>query len=143
MELRKGVLLGTLALLLSAAAHPAKADIHQTGIASYYSQGPRTASGERYNPTAMTAAHRSLPFNTMVRVTNLSNGKWVVVRINDRGPFVRGRIIDVSPAAATELDFTRRGITKVQVSVMRDKDPEAATSASGKARGGARTALAD
>lgn len=140
MELRKGILLGTLALTLSAAAHPAKADTQQTGIASYYSQGPATASGERYNPTALTAAHRSLPFNTLVRVTNLSNGKWVVLRINDRGPYVRGRIIDVSPAAAAELDFTKRGITKVKVTVLQDTD----SAASGPARAGSqRTVLAE
>ncbi|WP_394080455.1 septal ring lytic transglycosylase RlpA family protein [Xanthobacter aminoxidans] len=89
-----------------------------TGIASYYWQGRSTASGERFNPTAYTAAHRSLPFGTKVRVTNLRNGKAVVVRINDRGPFVRGRVIDVSKAAASELGFTGSGVTRVSLSVI-------------------------
>lgn len=89
-----------------------------TGIASYYWQGRSTASGERFNPTAYTAAHRSLPFGTKVRVTNLRNGKTVVVRINDRGPFVRGRVIDVSKAAASELGFTGSGVTRVSLAVL-------------------------
>src|SRR5271170_3098855 len=71
----------------------------QSGIASVYTEGP-TATGERVVPSAMTAAHRTLPFGTMVRVTNTSNGRSVVVRINDRGPFVKGRIIDLTPGAA-------------------------------------------
>jgi len=77
----------------------------QSGIASVYSEGP-TASGERLVPTALTAAHRSLPFGTLVRVTNESTGRSAVVRINDRGPFVRGRVIDVTPAAARALGFS-------------------------------------
>ncbi len=88
---------------------PALADTEQTGVASYYWQGRGTASGERFNPDAMTAAHRSLPFNTKVEVTNLRNGRSVIVRINDRGPFIRGRIIDVSKAAAGELGFRGAG----------------------------------
>lgn len=123
MELRKGFLLGSFAIAVSAVAHPAKADSEQTGIASYYSEGRATASGERFNSGALTAAHRSLPFNTKVRVTNLKNGKSVVVRINDRGPFVRGRIIDVTRAAASELGFTGHGLTKVKVAVVRDEAP--------------------
>ena len=74
-----------------------------TGQASYYSHGQRTASGERFNPAGFTAAHRTLPFGTRVVVTNLRTNKHVVVRINDRGPFVRGRIIDLMPAAARAL----------------------------------------
>jgi rare lipoprotein A len=85
-----------------------------SGIASVYSGG-RTASGERMNPGAMTAAHRSLPFGTMVTVTNHSNGRSVVVRINDRGPFVRGRVIDLSPAAAHALGVG--GLAPVSLSV--------------------------
>src|SRR5207302_10059501 len=73
----------------------------QSGIAAIYSyRGSRTASGETTNPTRLSAAHRTLPFGTMVRVTNRRNGRSVVVRINDRGPFSRGRVIDVTPAAA-------------------------------------------
>jgi rare lipoprotein A len=74
----------------------------QTGIASVYSGG-RTANGERANPHGMTAAHRSLPFGTLVRVTNEHTGRSVVVRINDRGPFIRGRVIDLMPAAARAI----------------------------------------
>ena len=79
----------------------------ENGIASVYAySGGRTASGERANPTGMTAAHRTLPFGTQVRVTNRRNGQSVVVRINDRGPFARGRVIDVTPAAARVLGFS-------------------------------------
>ena len=81
----------------------------ECGKASWYALGSRTASGERMNPSAMTAAHRSLPFGTKVRVTNKRNGKSVVVRINDRGPFIRGRILDLSKGAAHQLGFVRAG----------------------------------
>jgi len=78
----------------------------ETGIASVYAYaGGKTASGERANPGALTAAHRTLPFGSTVKVTNKKNGRAVVVRINDRGPFIRGRIIDVTPAAARKLGF--------------------------------------
>ena len=78
----------------------------QSGIASVYAYaGERTANGEHARPSGFTAAHRTLPFGTRVRVTNKSNGRSVVVRINDRGPFVRGRIIDLTPAAARALGF--------------------------------------
>lgn len=87
----------------------------QCGKASWYKLGGTTASGERSNPNGLTAAHRTLPFGTLVEVTNLANGKTVVVRINDRGPFAKGRVIDVTWAAAKELGFIRRGITRVQV----------------------------
>lgn len=87
-------------------------------IASVYGNGDgyawrKTASGERMNPNAMTAAHRTRRFGSTARVTNLSNGRSVVVRLNDRGPFVRGRCIDLSPAAARALGFS--GIAKVRV----------------------------
>lgn len=118
MEIRKGFLLGSLALTMAGLGTPAKAEPKQTGVASYYWQGRGTASGERFNPNALTAAHRSLPFGTKVRVTNLKNGREVVVRINDRGPFVRGRIIDVSRAAASELGFNGGGLTKVALAVV-------------------------
>ena len=79
----------------------------ESGIASVYAyEGGKTASGERANPGALTAAHRSLPFGSTVRVTNKKNGRSVRVRINDRGPFKRGRVIDVTPAAAKELGFS-------------------------------------
>ena len=89
----------------------------ETGIASVYAYaGGKTASGERANPGALTAAHRTLPFGTSVKVTNKKNGRTVVVRINDRGPFMRGRIIDVTPAAARQLGFG--GLAPVTVSSM-------------------------
>jgi rare lipoprotein A len=85
----------------------------QAGVASVYSteSGGGTASGQKLNPQALTAAHRSLPFGTKVKVTNKHNGNSVVVTINDRGPFVRGRVIDVTPAAARVLGFS--GLTQV------------------------------
>src|SRR3546814_14958131 len=82
------------------------------GVASYYGNelaGNRTANGERFDPGQLTAAHRTLPFGSMVRVTNMSNGDSVVVRINDRGPFSSGRVIDVSHAAAREIGMQRSG----------------------------------
>ena len=87
----------------------------QHGVASVYSteSGGGTASGQKLNPRSLTAAHRTLPFGTKVTVTNKSNGRSVVVTINDRGPFLRSRIIDVTPAAASVLGFS--GLTKVTV----------------------------
>lgn len=88
------------------------------GRASYYSSrlhGRRTASGEMYDETAMTAAHPSLPFDTRLCVTNLYNGRGITVRVNDRGPFVGSRIIDLSLAAAKELGMLRAGIARVKV----------------------------
>lgn len=90
----------------------------EVGEASWYGrrhQGLRTASGERYDRFAMTAAHPDLSFGTRVRVKNLENGKSVVVRINDRGPFVRGRIIDLSYAAARTLGMTADGVARVRI----------------------------
>jgi rare lipoprotein A len=87
----------------------------QSGIASVYSGG-RTASGEKASASGMTAAHRTLPIGTLVRVTHRRSGRSVVVRINDRGPFVRGRVIDVTPAAARVLGFS--GLAPVTVDVI-------------------------
>ena len=92
----------------------------EVGIASYYGRehdGRRTASGEVFHMRGMTAAHRTLPFGTRVRVTNLANGRQVTVRINDRGPFRRGRIIDLSYAAARKLGILGRGVAKVRVAI--------------------------
>lgn len=89
-----------------------------TGIASYYWQGQMTASGARFNPNAMTAAHRTLPFGTRVLVTNHSNGRSVTVTINDRGPFIKGRIIDLSKAAAGAIGMQGQGLARVSVSVL-------------------------
>jgi rare lipoprotein A len=91
------------------------------GLASYYAgehDGRRTASGEVFDMRAMTAAHRTLPFGTRLRVTNLENGRQAIVRVNDRGPFRKGRIIDVSYAAARELGLIGRGIARVRVDVL-------------------------
>jgi len=91
-------------------SHAAK----QCGGASWYSlPGNKTASGERMNPKAMTAAHRKFRFGTKVRVTNRRNGRSVIVRINDRGPFIKGRVIDLSKAAAGRLGYLSRGHTSV------------------------------
>jgi rare lipoprotein A len=90
----------------------------QTGMASYYWQGRLTANGERYNPNGITAAHKTLPFGTLVKVTMLNTGRSIVVRINDRGPFVRGRIIDLSRGAATQLGYLNSGVTRVSIQVV-------------------------
>jgi len=94
------------------------------GVASYYGNelaGNRTSSGERFDPHAFTAAHRSLPLGTKLRVTNLSNGRSVFVRVNDRGPFTRGRILDVSLAAAREIAMVGPGHARVRLEVVRDE----------------------
>lgn len=85
----------------------------QCGSASWYAIRAETASGEMMNPAALTAAHRSLPFGTQLKVVNRTNGRSVVVRINDRGPFIKGRVIDLSRAAADALGFRNAGHTKV------------------------------
>lgn len=90
----------------------------QEGIASIYTCS-RTASGERYCPEAMAAAHRTLPMGTKLKVTHAGTGRSVVVRVNDRGPFKKGRIVDLTPAAAKSIGLTwKHGITKVEVSVV-------------------------
>lgn len=103
-------LLGAALMLPLSAAQAA-----QVGHASWYALTSKTASGEQMNPSALTAAHRSLPFGTKVLVENLRNGRSVVVRINDRGPFVGGRIIDVSKGAAAQLGMIHSGTAKVRV----------------------------
>ena len=88
------------------------------GIASYYAdfyEGRTTANGEKFRQNKITAAHKTLPFGTIVKVTNLANNKTVVVRINDRGPYVKGRIIDLTKAAAKEIDMIGAGISKVKI----------------------------
>ena len=92
-----------------------------TGIASYYGRrfhGRRTANGERFDMNAMTAAHKTLPFGTRVRVTNPRNGKSVTVRINDRGPFIRGRTIDLSRAAAQKIGMIASGHARVELNIV-------------------------
>ena len=89
-----------------------------SGMASYYSSGSRTANGEQFNPNEFTAAHRTLPFGTKLRVTNVSTGQSVTVRVNDRGPFVPGRVVDVSSSAAESLGMTGKGVAKVKLDVV-------------------------
>ena len=103
--------LSLAAVLLVLGLKPVHAE---NGIAAFYGGG-RTASGEVSGPNGLTAAHRTLPFGTKVLVTNVRNGRTVLVRINDRGPYGRGRIIDLSRAAARELDMIRFGTTRVSV----------------------------
>src|SRR5262245_10647377 len=105
------------------ATSPASVERHQaeTGRASWYGkahQGKRTANGERFDMNALTAAHRTLPFGTVVRVKDLKSGKSVKVRINDRGPYRKDRIIDLSYAAAKELGILSRGTARVEVTVI-------------------------
>lgn len=113
------------AILLLTLAHPSAAQtgFTQTGVASYYGKkfhGRKTANGERFSMWAMTAAHKSIPFNTKVRVTNLDNGKSVVVRINDFGPHRKGRIIDLSRGAAAKIDMIKTGTARVKLEVLGD-----------------------
>jgi rare lipoprotein A len=101
-------------LLISSCAHAS-----ENGIASYYgtSRG-KTASGERVNPNGLTAAHRTLPFGSIVKVTALKSGRSVIVRINDRGPFIRGRVIDLTRGAFGQIASLRSGIVRVQLEVI-------------------------
>lgn len=95
----------------------------EKGNASYYPnyfKGQKTASGELYHPDSLTAAHPTMAFQTKVKVTNLNNHKSVIVRINDRGPFIEGRIIDLSGAAARKLNFIERGVTRVKLKVIEE-----------------------
>jgi rare lipoprotein A len=116
---------GLAAAILCAAVglqgNEAAAATSQCGKASWYKMGSKTASGERMNASALAGAHRTLPFGTKVRVDNLSNGRSVVVRINDRGPFVRGRVIDVTQGAAKKLGMIRSGVARVKVTVVDGK----------------------
>jgi rare lipoprotein A len=93
----------------------------QTGVASYYHdrfQGRKTASGVRYNKNVLSAAHKTLPLGSKVKVTDTRSGRSVVVKINDRGPYVKGRVIDLSRAAAKEIGLTKKGVAKVKVEVL-------------------------
>ena len=117
-------LAGALALALAACAALPPAGPHpvyeEVGMASWYGprhQGMKTASGVRFDMRRLTAAHRTLPFNTRLRVTNLANGRMVTVLVNDRGPYEKGRILDLSAAAARRLGMTREGVTRVRIEV--------------------------
>jgi len=104
------------------AARPAPAKLaaltdSSVGVASFYKYEAKTASGEQFNPNELTAAHRTLPFGTRLRVTNVATGQSVTVRVNDRGPFVPGRVVDVSRSAAEAIGMVDRGIAKVKLEV--------------------------
>jgi rare lipoprotein A len=110
-------------------AHPVEvgdistAGAYQLGVASYYGKafhGRKTANGETFNMYKLTAAHRVLPLGTRVKVTNLSNGRWVEVKVNDRGPFIEGRILDLSFAAALELEMVKAGTARVMIELLED-----------------------
>src|SRR5262245_33430449 len=130
------VLLGTLALLAACGGRNARVvaptppagnpSSEMEGLASYYAEpyhGRKTANGETFDTyNAMTAAHRTLPFNTVVRVTNKTNGREVDVRINDRGPFVDGRVIDLSLVAARSIDMVRAGVAPVRLAILKPGD---------------------
>lgn len=114
-------------LLFSLPAIAKSESFTQTGKASWYGSafhGKKTANGERFNMNQLTAAHRTLPFASLVKVTNLNNGKSVVVRINDRGPFHGNRILDVSQAAAKLLGFQSQGTAKVKIEPYRKEQQE-------------------
>jgi peptidoglycan lytic transglycosylase len=104
-------------------AHEASGDKGGTyGVASFYSYDPHTASGEKFNAQELTAAHRTLPFGTRLRVTDVATGRSVTVRVNDRGPFVRGRVVDVSRSAVQALGITGKGVAKVKIDVVEHAD---------------------
>jgi rare lipoprotein A len=96
----------------------ASTHVASRGMASFYTEGTKTASGEKFDTHEMTAAHPSLPFGTRLRVTNVSTGKSVTVRVNDRGPFVHGRVVDVSYSAAQALGMVNSGVANVKVDVV-------------------------
>jgi rare lipoprotein A len=95
------------------------------GTSSYYGKkfhGRKTANGEIFNMYKLTAAHRVLPLGTVAKVTNLANGRWVVVKVNDRGPFIEGRILDLSFAAALEIEMVESGTAKVMIEIVEAVD---------------------
>lgn len=104
--------------LVFSVAIPQAASAAECGRASWYAMTSRTASGQRADPNSFSAAHRTLPFGTRIRVENLRNGRSVEVRVNDRGPFVRGRVVDVTKAAAAKLGFISAGTAPVRVTVI-------------------------
>ena len=110
-----GILIGFLALGSFDFGVEAKST---SGVASYYKSGKQTANGEKFNPNGLTAAHRTLPFGTRIWVTNTRNGKSVVVRINDRGPFIQGRVIDLSLGAANFVEMTQAGVVTVNYAIL-------------------------
>ena len=121
-----------MARIIKAAGPPPPVKKQYDGVASFYSDRQKLASGGRFNPAAMTAAHRSLPFGTKVQVTDKHSGKKVTVTINDRGPFKKGRVIDLSRAAAHALGMGKRGVSNVHVTVLPKKSAVYANAAPSK-----------
>jgi rare lipoprotein A len=119
--LATATLLTTLMPIVSAAhARPGSSQT-QTGVASYYHDslhGHKTASGQRYNKNRFTAAHKTLPLGTQIQVTDTLTGRSIVVKVNDRGPFVKGRILDLSREAADELGMIKKGVADIELKVM-------------------------
>ncbi len=124
----KIITISTLLLILFSCSVKKKSEtskkevVYQKGEASWYGpgfNGKKTANGETFNMNKLTAAHKKLPFGTKVKVTNLQNGKSVIVRINDRGPFVKGRIIDLSKKAAQQIDLIKAGHTPVKIIILK------------------------
>ncbi len=121
-HLRIYLVLAALALLSACSSQPSGTDSSSSGQASWYGayhHGKKTASGERFNQNALTAAHRTLAFGSTVKVTNTLNNKSVTVRINDRGPYSKGRIIDLSRAAAQKINMINSGVAPVRIQVLR------------------------
>lgn len=113
-----------LLIFLIITSYSCSSKIIQKGKASYYADkfnGRKTASGEKFRNSKLTGAHKTLPFGTKVKVTNMSNGKTVKVKINDRGPFVAGRIIDLSKKAARKIDIDKEGVGNVKISYKKVK----------------------
>jgi len=104
--------------LFASGKHAAETKNASYGLASFYAEGTKTASGEKFDPHDLTAAHPTLPFGTRLRVTNVATGRTVIVRVNDRGPFIPGRVVDVSYSAAATLGIIGRGIAKVKLDVV-------------------------
>lgn len=121
-----------VAILSASCASTGSMRAFQTGVASWYGpgfHGKLTANGERFNQDDLTAAHKTLPFNTLVRVVNIDNGKSVVVRINDRGPYAKNRIIDLSREAAKKIDMLGSGTARVRLFIVQGNEREANTRA--------------
>ncbi|WP_295430687.1 septal ring lytic transglycosylase RlpA family protein [uncultured Thiodictyon sp.] len=131
--MKKTLIMSALAVPMLVASVEARASLYQepaaisqAGVASYYADrfhGRRTASGARYDRNGFSAAHRTLALGTEVRVTDIGSGDSVVVHINDRGPFARGRVIDLSRAAAAEIGLTRKGLSEVRLEVLNRSQP--------------------
>jgi rare lipoprotein A len=124
-------IIATLLLaFLTAVGYAQEVECQQVGVASFYADkfvGRKTASGERFSQKKMTCAHRTLPFGTKLRVTNTTNGKSIIVTVNDRGPYIKGRVLDLSLCAAQELDFVRAGKTEVMIETIINEEQETET----------------